>query len=151
MTVTGMMHMKNSRDALKRPHGFVVPALGVLEHVVGVIKPGLVHILVCKRLGRAMPEMQDSMSALMDAIFCLTCREASAMLRRHTMTTTRKMGMITATTRASRHSMENMDAQRPHDGEDGDQQILRPVWDSSVISKRSPVRRFISFPVRLAS
>ena len=35
------------------------------------------------------------------------------MLRLQSMTTTRKTGMITATTRASRHSMENMTPRAP--------------------------------------
>ena len=60
-----------------------------------------------------MPEIQDSMSALMEAIFCFTCREASDMLLLHTMTTKRKMGIIITTTRASRHSMENMTPRAP--------------------------------------
>ena len=98
-----------------------------------------------------MPEMQDSMSALMEAIFCFTCREASDMLLLQNMTTTRKTGIITATTRASLHSMENMTPSAPKMVRTEISRSSGPWCASSVISKRSPVSLFISFPVRLAS
>ena len=42
---------------------------------------------LAKALAVRMPEMPDSMPALMTAVFCFTCVEASLMERRHIHTT----------------------------------------------------------------
>ena len=52
-----------------------------------------------------MPEMPDSIPALMTAVFCFTWRLAALMERRQPQITRKKTGRIAAMTRASRHWM----------------------------------------------
>ena len=73
------------------------------------------------------------------------------MARRWRMMTARKMGRITATTSASRHSMVNMTMSAPAMVMAEVSRSSGPWWASSVSSKRSLVRRLMSWAVRLRS
>ena len=98
-----------------------------------------------------IPEMLDSMSALMPAVVCLTCREARDMLRRLRFTTMKNTGMSTTITRASRHWMVNMMAMAPRMVTPEMNRSSGPWWASSVMSKSSAVMRLIRWPVRFLS
>ena len=60
---------------------------------------------LAKALAVRMPEMPDSIPALMTAVFCFTWRLAALMDRRQPQITRKKTGRIAAMTRASRHWM----------------------------------------------
>ena len=60
-----------------------------------------------------MPERLDSIAALMFACRALTWREVSIIRRRRQKTTAIAMGIIIATTIASRHWMVNMTTSAP--------------------------------------
>ena len=98
-----------------------------------------------------MPERLDSISWLMWPVFCLAALDALAMDRRVIMTTARKMGIITATTRASSQRMDVMTTRAPIMVTAEVSRSSGPWWASSVISNRSVVRRLMSWPVRFSS
>ena len=87
----------------------------------------------------------------MAPVFCLTAREARIMLPRMAISTPRNTGTITATTRASCHWMVNMTISAPTMVTAEMNRSSGPWWASSVISKRSLVKRLISWPVRFWS
>ena len=58
---------------------------------------------LAKALAVRMPEREDSISVLMWPTFCLTSLETAAIRLRWVVTTRAKMGIKTATTRASLH------------------------------------------------
>ena len=60
-----------------------------------------------------MPESEDSISALMAAVRFFTPRETLLIFRRRVMTTISRIGRMTHTTKASRHSIVNMTASAP--------------------------------------
>ncbi len=106
---------------------------------------------LAKALAVRMPEMPDSMPALMTAVFCFTWRDASLMDWRHIHTTTKKTGRMAAITSASRHWMLNMMARAPMMVTPEIKMSSGPWWASSVISNSSLVSRLIRAPVRLRS
>ena len=73
------------------------------------------------------------------------------MARRRLMMMTRKIGIMTHTTSASRHSTVNMMASAPAMVTIEMKISSGPWCASSVISKRSEGRRLMSWPVRLRS
>ena len=68
---------------------------------------------LAKALAVRMPEMLDSIWALMPACRALTSMEARLMLRRRCITKAMPRGRIRATIRVSRHSMRNMMIKAP--------------------------------------
>ena len=98
-----------------------------------------------------MPEIVDSMSALMPAVVCFTRLEVSAMLRRLRNTTTMNRGIRISSTRARRHWMVNMMAMAPTTVTPEMNTSSGPWWASSVMSKSSAVIRLIRWPVRFLS
>ena len=98
-----------------------------------------------------MPDRVDSMSALMPAIFSLTCTEDCIMSLRQKITMHTKTGTMTSTTSARRHSTQNMTISAPMMVIVEIRRSSGPWCANSVISNRSPVSRFISLPVLLRS
>ena len=91
------------------------------------------------------------MSELMTAVFCFTAAEAALMDFRQDQTTAKNTGTMQAITRASRHWMANMMIRDPRLVTPEMKMSSGPWWASSVMSKRSAVRRLISWPVRFLS
>ena len=103
MTATDRMHRKNSMVALNRPMALWNWRLEVLKLSLESSNFRSSACSLAKALAVRMPERPDSISALIVAVFCFTRREASCMEARHFQTTRKKIGRMTAMTRASRH------------------------------------------------
>ena len=91
------------------------------------------------------------MSAFMSAILFFTFTDESAMLFLHSITMAANVGTIISTTRASFHSMQNITISAPTIVTMEISMSSGPWCASSVISNKSPVRRFISLPVLFLS
>ena len=98
-----------------------------------------------------IPEILDSISALMPAVVCFTFLEVLAMYRRFMVTTTANTGISSSITRASRHWMVNMMAIAPTTVTPEMNTSSGPWWASSVMSNSSAVIRLIRWPVRFLS
>ena len=112
--------------------------LGGLEYLVGTVKSGLLLLLIGEGLVVRTPERPDSISALMAAVRFFTPRETLLIFRRRVMTTISRIGRMTHTTRASRHSIVNMTASAPTIVS---REIIRssgPWCASSVIARTGP-------------
>ena len=97
------------------------------------------------------PDRPDSISALMAPVFCLAARLARPMLRRRCITVSTNTGRITLTTSAMRHWIVNITASAPAIVTIEIKRSSGPWCASSVSSKRSVVRRLMSWPVRFLS
>ena len=81
----------------------------------------------------------------------ITAAEAALMDRRQDQTTAKNTGTMQVITRASRHWMVNMMRRDPTMVTPEMKISSGPWWASSVMSKRSAVRRLMSWPVRFLS
>ena len=104
-----------------------------------------------KALAVRMPEILDSMSALMPAVVCLTFLEVRDMARRFRVTIAREMGIMMSNTRASRHCTVKSTAMAPITVTPEIKISSGPWWASSVISNSSAVMRLMRWPVRFLS
>ena len=151
MTATDRRVMKNSREPVNMPISLWNSRLEVLKRSFAALNLANSTASLAKAFAVRMPEREDSISALMAAVLALTFLETALIFRRRMVTTTTKMGRITQTTRASRHSIENITMRAPTMVSTEMIRSSGPWWASSVTSKRSLVSRLISWPVRLRS
>ena len=151
ITATGRMHMKNSMEHINQAMALYRSFLEVLNRSLAPWNFSLSARSLEKALAVRMPEMLDSMSALMPAMFCFTRRLAWIMFRRLRLTTMRNVGTSSSITRASRHWMVNMMAMAPTRVTPEMNRSSGPWWASSVMSKSSAVIRLIRWPVRFLS
>ena len=151
MTATERMQRKNSIVALNRPMALWNARLEVLKVALELSNFWSSAPSLAKAFAVRMPERPDSMSELMTAVFCFTAAEAALMDRRQDQTTAKNTGTMQVITRASRHWMVNMMRRDPTMVTPEMKISSGPWWASSVMSKRSAVRRLMSWPVRFLS
>ena len=150
-TATERMDMKNSSEPLKMPISLWNSRLETLKRSFARSNFSSSTSSLAKALAVRIPEREDSISALMDAVRALTFLETALIFRRRRMSTSRRMGRMITMTSASRHSIENITISEPMMVS---MEMIRssgPWCASSVISNRSLVRRLMSWPVRLRS
>ena len=98
-----------------------------------------------------IPEIHDSISVFISAIFFFTFTEALDICFLVSTTIKRKIGTSTATTSASLHSMLNITISAPDIESIAITRSSGPWCASSVISKRSLVSLLIKVPVLFLS
>lgn len=103
ITATWRMHRKNSMVELNRAMALWNWRLEVLYFPLARLNRSFSQHSLAKALAVRMPEREDSISVLMWPTFCLTSLETAAIRLRWVVTTRAKMGIKTATTRASLH------------------------------------------------
>ena len=108
MTATCRAEVKNSIVAWNMPISLWNSRLETLKRSLEWANLSISMVSFAKALAVRKPESEDSISALMPAVRCLTILETLPIFRRRRITTERQMGNIRQTTRASFHWTVNM-------------------------------------------
>ena len=151
MTSTCMMLVVNSIPLIKPPMALKYSRRAALYFSLAATNLSSSAFSLAKALAVRMPDMPLSMAEFISAVLRLTSRLALFILTRRESVKAIRSGSVTASTRASRHSIVNMTASAPTIVRQEIRMSSGPWCASSVISKRSLVMRLMSAPVRLWS